>query len=249
MNQFKQSVIEALQHYVYCLVDPRNNKIFYIGEGHANRVFNHAEDALKENLQSLKLDTIREIRKAGMDVKYYIIRHGLTMESALLVESVLIDMFTFKQFNTESLLTNIQAGHHQWDKGVKTVQEINLLYDCGDIIINPNDKLVCININKTYDNPDADFYGKRESIYEATRKYWKLNGNRARQADYVLAVYHGIVRAVFVPKEWKISDVTFDSGNRWEFVGEEVVNSPYLNKSIKAYVNQGAQNPIKYINL
>ena len=38
-EEFKTSVIEALQYYVYCLVDPRSNKIFYIGKGHDNRIF------------------------------------------------------------------------------------------------------------------------------------------------------------------------------------------------------------------
>ena len=59
---FKTSVIEALQYYVYCLVDPRTNRIFYIGKGSGNRIFNHANDALNDNLSSLKLNIIREIR-------------------------------------------------------------------------------------------------------------------------------------------------------------------------------------------
>ena len=194
--EFKQTVIEALQYYVYCLVDPRDKKIFYIGKGVGNRVFNHAADALDENNESLKLDTIREIHKAGLEASYYIARHGMTEDEAYLVESVLIDMFTYGQFNLESTLTNIQAGHHQWDKGVKTIEEIKVLYDCSDIQPISNERLICININKTYNRPNTDYYGKRDNIYEATRKYWRLNGNRARTADYVLAVYQGIFPAL-----------------------------------------------------
>lgn len=247
--EFKQSVIEALQFYVYCLVDPRNKKVFYIGKGVGNRVFNHAADALDEKNYSLKLDTIREIHKAGLEVSYYIARHGMTEDEAYLVESVLIDMFTFEQFNLKSTLTNIQAGHHQWDKGVKTIEEINSLYDCSDIQPISGDRLICININKTYNRPDTDYYGKRDNIYEATRKYWRLDGNRARTAHYVLAVYQGIVRAVFKPAEWHISEVKFDTGDRWEFTGAEVVDSPYLNTSVKEYIKKGNQNPIHYINM
>ena len=129
MKEFKQSVIESLGHYVYCLVDPRDNRIFYIGEGCGNRVFNHAHDALNENLQSLKLDTIRDIIAQGMDVEYYIIRHGMAQDVAFIVESVLIDLLTYEPFNLESILTNIQSGHHQWDCGIKTIDEINTLYD------------------------------------------------------------------------------------------------------------------------
>lgn len=101
----------------------------------------------------------------------------------------------------------------------------------------------------TYNRPDADYHGKRDNIYEATRKYWRLNGSRAKTADYVLAVYKGIVRAVFKPTEWHISDVKFDTGNRWEFTGIEVDDSPYLNTSVKEYIKKGNQNPIFYINM
>ena len=247
--EFKQSVKEALQFYVYCLVDPRDNKIFYIGKGKDNRVFNHATDALDEDLSSLKLDTIRDIINANLAVKYYIIRHGLTEDEALLVESVLIDMFTYNQFNLEAVLTNIQAGHHQWDKGVKTIEEINALYDCPDLVPQSQDRLICININKTYNRPDADYYGNRDSIYEATRKYWRLNGNRAKQADYVLATYQGIVRSVFKPTKWQVSEKHFEKGARWEFEGFEIHDSPYLSTSVAHLISHGNQNPIFYINL
>ena len=30
---FKSSVVDALGSYVYCLVDPRDNRIFYVGKG------------------------------------------------------------------------------------------------------------------------------------------------------------------------------------------------------------------------
>ncbi len=59
---FKTSVIEALQYYVYCLVDPRTNRIFYIGKGSGNRIFNHTNDALNDNLSSLKLPIYRTDR-------------------------------------------------------------------------------------------------------------------------------------------------------------------------------------------
>ena len=183
---FKTSLIEALQYYVYCLVDPRTNRIFYIGKGSGNRIFNHANDALNDNLSSLKLNIIREIRSSGQKVSYYIIRHGLNKDEALLVESVLIDMLTYEKFNTESILANIQSGHHQWDKGIKTVDEINIIYDCAEIKPSPNDRFVGININKTYNN------GERDNIYEATRKYWKMNGERAKSATYVLSLYRGL---------------------------------------------------------
>lgn len=246
--EFKQSVIEALQNYVYCLVDPRDNRIFYVGKGRANRVFDHAADSLNEELASLKLDTIRDIHRLGMDVRYYIVRHGLNEDEALLVESTLIDVLTYRDFNMETVLTNIQSGHHQWDKGVKTVDEINILYDCDEIQPKDGERIMCININKTF-IPGSDHHGIRDSIYEATRKYWKVNGARARKADLVFSIYQGIVRAVFRPSAWMVSDRAFEKGPRWEFVGTEILDSEYLNKSIKTFIQKGNQNPIRYINM
>lgn len=106
MNKFSDKTIEELGYYVYSLTDPRNNKIFYIGKGCGNRVFQHCEAALQENEESLKLNLIREIIYSGAEVEHYILRHKLTEEEAFQIESVLIDFLTFPKFNTEQVLTN-----------------------------------------------------------------------------------------------------------------------------------------------
>ena len=85
--EFKQSVKDALNYYVYALVNPINHMIFYIGKGKGNRVFQHAEDALDEDSQSLKLDTIRKIIAQGYKVEYYILRHNLIEDVAFQLES------------------------------------------------------------------------------------------------------------------------------------------------------------------
>lgn len=239
MNNFSQSVIENIAHYVYVLVDPRNNKIFYVGEGKGNRVFNHVHDAIDGDRDSLKLDTIRDIMSEGLEVIHYIVRHGLSEKVALEIESTLIDFLTYSDFNLESVLSNVVAGHHSWNRGIKSAEEISLLYDCTEIEPCPQDRIICININKTFVN------NERADIYDATRHYWKLDINRARRATHVLAIYRGIVRAVFRPQKWYPSEI-YDK--RIEFEGEQLADSPYLNKSIKNTVNCG-QNPINYINL
>ena len=71
INAFNQQTIESLAYYVYALIDPRDNRIFYIGKGKGNRIFQHAKDALGCNDQSLKLDIIRSILKEGKVSTFY----------------------------------------------------------------------------------------------------------------------------------------------------------------------------------
>lgn len=249
-QEFSAAVIEALQYYVYCLVDPRTRKIFYIGKGHDNRVFAHANDSLNENISSLKLDTIRDIRRSGLNVSYYIIRHGLTEDEALLVESVLIDMLTYNDFNTEMILSNIQAGHHQWDMGIKTVDEINLIYDCPKIKINPTETLLLVSLNRSFDQAKAKGVYRRLDIYESTRKYWAIGKNMPKEIKYVLGVYRGIVRSVIEVESWKWSSVSEDGTifkrERCMFEGRLIEDSQYLNKDVSDYPF-GSGGAIRYI--
>lgn len=62
-----------------------------------------------------------------------------------------------------------------------------------------------------------------------------------------LAVVDGIVKAVYVPKEWKLTDDAAHEG-RCEFVGKEDVQSEYLGKSVAETYGR-SQNPVKYINM
>lgn len=233
---FTHSVIRALKYYVYALIDPRDDKIFYIGKGCGNRVFDHAENTLNEMDKSLKLDQIRSIISSGLKPEYYIVRHNLSEETAYTVESALIDVLTYPKFNTENTLSNIIAGHHQWDEGIKSVNEINSIYDCAEMKIAGNERLLLVNLNKSYDQKKAKGVYKRKDIYEQTRKYWYINIERAKRVDYVLGIYKGVVRAVYRPTKWFSVD-TDEEGirfrkRRWAFDGEYVDNSPYTNKRI-----------------
>lgn len=242
--KFSTTIKEALHFYVYCLVDPRDNKIFYIGKGTGDRVFQHAEDSLNENLSTLKLDTIRDIISSGRDVKYFIIRHGLDEETAFLVESTLIDLLTYEPFNTEFVLTNIVGGHHQWDKGIKTVDELFEIYDSKPIEVAESDSILFININKSYGSNAEEEYN-RPSLYEATRKYWKLNPERANKANLIMAVYRGVVRGVFKPtSKWYPA---IERPGRYMVDAQQIHQSPYLHKSVANLFTQ-SQNPIHYHN-
>lgn len=108
---------------------------------------------------------------------------------------------------------------------------------------NPNDRIIFINICQTYKS------GERGSTYEATRKYWRLNGKRAEKATHVLATVNGIVLAVFRPTIWYITeDTRYHRAGRWEFEGIEIPDSPYIGTSIRNLLKP-SQNPIQYYNM
>ena len=240
---FSQKVQEELGYYVYCLVDPRDKKIFYIGKGVGNRVFAHACDALEyEDVSTEKLEKIREIIKSGHEVEHYILRHKLTEEDALTVESVLIDFLTYQEFNTESLLTNIVAGHHQWNEGIKTVDQIMQIYDCKPLLLKPGHKLLMVNLNRTYMKKSEDGMRVNSDLYEITRKYWKVSKYNADQTDYLLGVYKGVVRCVLKPttkwlpfkhreKDGRITIRYYVEG----VIDDKEGNGLYLNKDVTAY--------------
>jgi hypothetical protein len=237
---FDEAAIKGLQAYVYALVDPRNNKIFYVGKGSGNRVFAHVNNVKAGTEEGPKADVIRSILKKGKEVRMYILKHGLTGDEALKVESVLIDLLTYPDFKNKTVLTNIVAGHHQNETGIKSVDEVRACYSKPiDEVLNPTDKLLIVKLNRPIKGDD-------QYIYEKTRGTWVLAERNAKQADYVLAVYNGVVRAVFKPKKWLPVPVQEGKRQRWEFVGDEVTDSPYLYTEVSEYAK--GQNPIAYIN-
>lgn len=104
---------------------------------------------------------------------------------------------------------------------------------------NTSEKILCLNVSKTH------FSGKRPNLYECTRKYWRLNGERAKHADLVFAVNSGIIVGVYKPTVWYPSQVMI---GRWEFEGEELHDSPHLLMNISDFLGR-RQNPVMYINM
>ena len=248
--EFKQSVKEALAYYVYALVDPRDHKIFYIGKGKDNRVFQHAAATIDEIEQGLKLETIKDIISEGKQVEYYILRHNLDEKEAYLVESAIIDMLTYYKFNHDNQLTNIVAGHHQWDEGIKSIEEINALYDCPKIEVKAGVYILLVSLNRTYNQTRAKGIYQRFNIYEATRKYWAISPEQVGRINYVLGVYKGVVRCVINVKSYEFVDKS-DDGTVFKkprccFEGEQCLDSIYLNKDVIDYPF-GSGGSVRYI--
>ena len=118
IQEFPVSVIEKLDYYVYLLIEPESNQVFYVGKGYGNRVFAHINASITDEMPGDKLDRIRLIISKGFEVLHRIHRHGLTEKEAFEVEASLIDFIGL------SGLANQMQGYNSDDRGQMTVTEV-----------------------------------------------------------------------------------------------------------------------------
>ena len=259
---FSEKAVEQLNgFYVYALIDPRNNQVFYIGKGISNRVFSHEiESGKSPKSEKAKLKRIQEIEAAGFDVKRVVVNWSMTESEAFAAEAALINMLSFL---SADMLTNAVAGHHVHE--AMTVEDFDLLY--GAEHLKQEDiqhSIMVIKINKLYRkgmNP--------KELYDIVRGNWRASmvSIQKRNVEYVFGVYNQLIVAVYKPDEWhyvhdridvpQIDDLdekTLEQGkDRVYFVCQDYEHLDknqqfYLHKSIADLkVNQSSQNPITYL--
>ncbi len=238
ISSFSPEVCAELNYYVYRLVDPRNGQTFYVGKGKNNRVFAHAKCALKDykdvdycqdqdDEENLKYKTIREIRDAGLEVIYIIQKYGLSERDALVVESVLIDVYSIER----ELTNKIKGFASSEPANAITLQKALAAEEYVDSVTNPKYMIIKV---KDY------WLSQRKDRYECTRYAWKVNPREANKYPYVLSVTDGIVREVYKVAEWHYRE---GGGGRAEFTGEIAepeVRRIFMNKRIpKQYRKKG----------
>jgi len=80
-----------MRFYVYCLADPRDGKIFYIGKGTGRRIDAHERNvANKTERNGIKLQIIKEIWASGKTVRKRILKHFEIENDAFALERKLI---------------------------------------------------------------------------------------------------------------------------------------------------------------
>ena len=262
MKEFSEKALEHLSgYYVYALIDPRDNQVFYIGKGTGNRVFFHEIQSGKyPESEKTKLQKIREIEESGHEIKRVIVNWGLTESEAFAAEASLINLINFLSGNA---LTNAVSGHHV--HGAMTVEDYEIMY--GAEHLRPEDiqhSILVIKINKLYRQGMS-----AKELYDTVRGHWRasLNTIRTKKIEYVFGVYNQLIVAVYKPDEWhyvhemidvpRIEDYEVASlerrKNRVYFISREYEQQDknqkfYLYKSIADLkVNQVAQNPISYL--
>ena len=276
MKSFSKKSIESLKHYVYALVDPETEEIFYIGRGKGNRGLSHLRK--NDNDESEKRKTIAGIRARGQKPRLDIIRYGLDSKSVIEVEAAIIDSLG---------LGNITNEIRGFDTSRGRTNSKDLNTQLGGKPLNVND---------IKDNVILFFCHKSLSEgnnhYDSTRQFWRLSENRVKKVksngelhyeyaftmkgNTVLDVYKilqwfpagtTISSRKFVTKNDKMGIVEFTGGGkssgefksyndkqkRWEFIGSRPDNSilkKYKNRLLIEDLKplKAQQNGFRYIN-
>ena len=114
-----------------------------------------------------------------------------------------------------------------------------------------NVKALLFSINVSYENMLKGKYPvARKSLLDCVQKYWKINPERANNADFVFGIYKNEIKAVAkILKPWKRVSEYIQEGyfkdddelkenpsyyDRYAFVGESIEDSPYLGKRLSA---------------
>lgn len=255
---FSTSISEKINFYIYCLVDPRDKNIFYVGKGKGNRVFQHAKGALIGQIkENDKISLINEIYQAGFEPIYYILRHNIEDEKqALEYEALAIDLLSIVRPNQQPL-TNIQGGTYSSEKGLMSLSELKNLYDPKEL--KTDLPIVLITINKNYQELKQQIKSGKidnsqfeQEIYERTRGYWKI-GLRRKKAKYAVAVYRGWTLAAYEISHW--IEAPIELQGRWGFIGKILTkDSPVYQELVDKLTYssnddyKAPQNPITYRN-
>jgi hypothetical protein len=248
-------VSEELGLYVYVLRDPREQLPFYVGKGSGNRCFAHLAEARKTLAASSrdypKLGVIRAIEAANLDVSIEILRHGFeTEDAAYEVEAACIDLLRLTDLKTTPNLANRVLGRGSKRVGRMSVGDV--VSNLGAVVVNiePCHRVVLIRVARLF-RPGMD----EAALYEATRSAWRVGEKRRvlgapAAPDWAMAVYQGVIRAVYRIDGWEPVVDSLGPYQRWSFSGRVdcEMQSRYLYGDVTAMLPQSAQAPLRYVN-
>lgn len=240
-------------YYVYVLVDPRTDHIFYVGKGTGDRLLQHGREAdltTDARRQSDKVRLIRELRALGMEPRHDVVRHGLTEQEALLVEAALIDCVTG--------ITNRVSGHGVAG-GRRTMAEYVSKYGAQPVEPDAPPALL-VRLSRWRNLPEeiepgvwrsGNGYrpGMPESdLFDSTRAWWKLSPASVdrRRVKHAVAVHEGVTRGIMRIGDW----IQREDGRR-AFAALPVDDPSILEAWIgplgrRVEFTAAAQNPIGY---
>jgi uncharacterized protein len=237
---FAEGVSSKLRNYVYLLVDPRTGRAFYAGRGRGDRCFDHLRAArgtapASDDQRTFPvLDRISEVESTGRRVRIDILRHGLGLSEADLVEAAANDALglpvapgSTSQRRSVTEVSSLLAKRAKF----KRVHQVVLLRVGGT---------------------GAD------TSYEVARHNWRI-GRRwidldsPRSPQWAVVVAGDLVAGVHRIDGWALSEPatagTRRTADRFSFTGptDRDLEERYQGRSVAAYLGEGAPSPVTYV--
>jgi hypothetical protein len=221
---------QKLGNYIYALRDPRDGKVFYVGQGKDNRLFQHFDEAQWHlsngtSIQQMSSKTIRiiDIWKNNEDVEWIIVTYALPIASneyniSNIVESAVYDILSESQ-NGEPLneISPPNSSRLSPDELIAfAAPPVNPDISMPFVFIFPIQNAIQGNI----------------SIYDATRSAWKLSSsNQSNKPAFAVGLKNSISIGSFEIADWN----PISNSTRYEFTATDHPNpQPYqmlLNKN------------------
>jgi hypothetical protein len=239
--------------YVYALIDPRDDAVFYVGKGTGQRLLSHGREALLKadsGPRSDKVARIVEIRRSGHEPRIDIVRHGIEEPEAFLIEAALIDCLDG--------LSNAVAGHGT-GQGRSSLTELAVHYGAQPVDAGAP-PVVLIRLGPWRDEvieiePGVVRAGNGykegitpDELADSVRAWWRISPSRIRREGilHAVAVHEGVTRSVFVIGEW----VQREDGRR-AFTVAPLTEGTIFEEWVgplgrRVEFSSGSQNPICY---
>lgn len=220
IRKFDDLLGEKLGNYVYALRDPRDNKVFYIGQAtHKDRIFSHFIEAEKylngqTNQPTPKILRIIEIWSEEEDVDWFILAHGLNNNTNVLdaIESAAIDLLSISQ---NGVALNRVAGPHS------TLLTHDMMLNLGAAPVNPN-----IKISTVFIFPIQRRLAEGDTPYKATSGVWYVSEKfRNTKGAIAVGLSNYISKGVFKIDNWH------DFNGKHQFSGQETNLVDLYNKN------------------
>jgi len=240
-------------YYVYVLVDPTAESVFYVGKGSKQRLLAHGREAdLTGDASSRrsKVNRIRAIRAAGSEPRVDVVRHGLNESQALQVEAALIDCIDG--------LANAKEGHGV-EHGRKPLSEYVARYGAPAVAADAP-PVVLIRVGRWREMSEEMEPGARrqgngyypgislEELIDSSRGWWRISPatSQRRGIQHAVALYGGVTRVLMEIGGWTQRD-----DGRWCFVATPVLEGPMFDAWIgplgkRVEFKEAAKNPITY---
>jgi len=202
-------------YYVYLLVDPASNEVFYVGKGTGWRFASHltdkrgysdiTSDADTDDTETRrkKIERIKAIRQRGQEPEVQFARIKITEAEAFSIEAALID--TLKHFGPRAGggLTN-EIGGQGTKNGLVSLDDVSQLL-LTPILDTPIPAILFkLREWQTEEEPELPRHGygywkgmSDQDLYDSTRAWWSIASYRRPKYHYAVAIFQGITRAVY----------------------------------------------------